>query len=42
MSTSSNDNVFGVVLISGDLPAGLALKLPEVVSPDGESECTAR
>jgi hypothetical protein len=42
MSTSSNNDIFGVVSISGDFPAGLALKLAEVVSPDGESKCTAR
>lgn len=42
MSTSSNDNIFGVVSLSGNFPASLALKLAEVASPDGESKCTAR
>ena len=42
MATSSNNDILGVVSLSGNFPAGLALKLAKVVSPDGESKCTAR
>jgi hypothetical protein len=42
MSTSSNDDIFGIISLSGDFPSSLAFELTEVASPNGERKGTAR